>query len=156
MQWIGSTIIIYVTVCIMSMSISLTKNVCLSSDCLSYSLVVDINQKLFWGFVSTAFLFLVLIIFVGFIKANYADYNQCNRFCSERMYICLSRPGVLKDLKTMGSVSLFIFFITLLVLARQVCISLRLLWLLLFPLSCPFYSNYLHSLDCDGSVFGII
>ncbi|XP_027892115.1 adenylate cyclase type 2b isoform X3 [Xiphophorus couchianus] len=29
------------------------------------------------------------------------------------------RPGVLKDLKTMGSVSLFIFFITLLVLARQ-------------------------------------
>uniref|UniRef100_A0A671UZA0 Adenylate cyclase type 2 n=1 Tax=Sparus aurata TaxID=8175 RepID=A0A671UZA0_SPAAU len=31
----------------------------------------------------------------------------------------LNRPGVLKDLKTMGSVSLFIFFITLLVLARQ-------------------------------------
>ncbi|CAL8297074.1 unnamed protein product [Lota lota] len=31
----------------------------------------------------------------------------------------LDRPGVLKDLKTMGSVSLFIFFITLLVLARQ-------------------------------------
>uniref|UniRef100_A0A665UDV1 adenylate cyclase n=1 Tax=Echeneis naucrates TaxID=173247 RepID=A0A665UDV1_ECHNA len=29
------------------------------------------------------------------------------------------QPGVLKDLKTMGSVSLFIFFITLLVLARQ-------------------------------------
>uniref|UniRef100_A0A8D3C3M6 Adenylate cyclase type 2 n=1 Tax=Scophthalmus maximus TaxID=52904 RepID=A0A8D3C3M6_SCOMX len=28
-------------------------------------------------------------------------------------------PGVLKDLKTMGSVSLFIFFVTLLVLARQ-------------------------------------
>ncbi|XP_062302038.1 adenylate cyclase type 2b [Osmerus eperlanus] len=31
----------------------------------------------------------------------------------------VDRPGVLKDLKTMGSVSLFIFFITLLVLARQ-------------------------------------
>ncbi|KAM9434144.1 adenylate cyclase type 2b [Clarias gariepinus] len=31
----------------------------------------------------------------------------------------LKKPGVLKDLKTMGSVSLFIFFITLLVLARQ-------------------------------------
>ncbi|KAK7147839.1 hypothetical protein R3I94_010386 [Phoxinus phoxinus] len=31
----------------------------------------------------------------------------------------LERPGVLKDLKTMGSVSLFIFFVTLLVLARQ-------------------------------------
>uniref|UniRef100_A0A9J8ASL9 Adenylate cyclase type 2 n=1 Tax=Cyprinus carpio carpio TaxID=630221 RepID=A0A9J8ASL9_CYPCA len=30
-----------------------------------------------------------------------------------------TRPGVLKDLKTMGSVSLFIFFVTLLVLARQ-------------------------------------
>uniref|UniRef100_A0A8C8IBB9 Adenylate cyclase type 2 n=3 Tax=Salmoninae TaxID=504568 RepID=A0A8C8IBB9_ONCTS len=31
----------------------------------------------------------------------------------------LDRPGILKDLKTMGSVSLFVFFITLLVLARQ-------------------------------------
>uniref|UniRef100_A0AAR2LM30 Adenylate cyclase type 2 n=1 Tax=Pygocentrus nattereri TaxID=42514 RepID=A0AAR2LM30_PYGNA len=31
----------------------------------------------------------------------------------------MDRPGVLKDLKTMGSVSLFIFFVTLLVLARQ-------------------------------------
>uniref|UniRef100_A0A8C6XYS7 Adenylate cyclase type 4 n=1 Tax=Naja naja TaxID=35670 RepID=A0A8C6XYS7_NAJNA len=31
----------------------------------------------------------------------------------------LKRPGILKDLKTMGSVSLFIFFITLLVLSRQ-------------------------------------
>uniref|UniRef100_A0A672LRL9 adenylate cyclase n=1 Tax=Sinocyclocheilus grahami TaxID=75366 RepID=A0A672LRL9_SINGR len=30
-----------------------------------------------------------------------------------------TRPGVLKDLKTMGSISLFIFFVTLLVLARQ-------------------------------------
>nr|XP_060630042.1 adenylate cyclase type 2 [Anolis sagrei ordinatus] len=29
------------------------------------------------------------------------------------------RPGILKDLKTMGSVTLFIFFITLLVLSRQ-------------------------------------
>uniref|UniRef100_A0A8C6MGN0 Adenylate cyclase type 2 n=1 Tax=Nothobranchius furzeri TaxID=105023 RepID=A0A8C6MGN0_NOTFU len=38
---------------------------------------------------------------------------------SEDMCFFLSRPGVLKDLKTMGSVSLFIFFITLLVLARQ-------------------------------------
>ncbi|XP_067858021.1 adenylate cyclase type 2-like [Heptranchias perlo] len=31
----------------------------------------------------------------------------------------IERPGVLKDLKTMGSISLFIFFVTLLVLARQ-------------------------------------
>nr|XP_061838375.1 adenylate cyclase type 2-like [Nerophis lumbriciformis] len=42
----------------------------------------------------------------GFSKALYATET-------------LERPGVLKDLKTMGSVSLFIFFITLLVLARQ-------------------------------------
>lgn len=35
-------------------------------------------------------------------------------------FFCPSRPGVLKDLKSMGSISLFIFFITLLVLARQV------------------------------------
>ena len=40
---------------------------------------------------------------------------------SETLFsLCPSRPGVLKDLKTMGSISLFIFFITLLVLARQV------------------------------------
>lgn len=38
---------------------------------------------------------------------------------------CARRPGVLKDLKTMGSVSLFIFFVTLLVLARQVSFLLR-------------------------------
>lgn len=57
-------------------------------------------------------------------------------FCHLCFYLCLislkhfllflfcpSRPGLLKDLKTMGSISLFIFFITLLVLARQV--SLR-------------------------------
>ncbi|XP_037749286.2 adenylate cyclase type 2 isoform X1 [Chelonia mydas] len=31
----------------------------------------------------------------------------------------MKRPGILKDLKTMGSVSLFIFFVTLLVLGRQ-------------------------------------
>lgn len=37
-------------------------------------------------------------------------------------FLSVCRPGVLKDLKTMGSVSLFIFFITLLVLARQVSI----------------------------------
>ncbi|XP_053323590.1 adenylate cyclase type 2 [Spea bombifrons] len=33
--------------------------------------------------------------------------------------VSLERPGVLKDLKTMGSFSLFIFFVTLLVLGRQ-------------------------------------
>uniref|UniRef100_A0A8C2DJ08 adenylate cyclase n=1 Tax=Cyprinus carpio TaxID=7962 RepID=A0A8C2DJ08_CYPCA len=35
------------------------------------------------------------------------------------MALYKTQPGVLKDLKTMGSVSLFIFFVTLLVLARQ-------------------------------------
>nr|XP_025126506.1 adenylate cyclase type 2 isoform X3 [Bubalus bubalis] len=38
------------------------------------------------------------------------DYSQ----------VLFERPGIWKDLKTMGSVSLFIFFITLLVLGRQV------------------------------------
>lgn len=49
-------------------------------------------------------------------------------------YLSLSfyRPGVLKDLKTMGSVSLFIFFITLLVLARQVSSLLRLATTMLY------------------------
>uniref|UniRef100_A0A7N6C469 Adenylate cyclase type 2 n=1 Tax=Anabas testudineus TaxID=64144 RepID=A0A7N6C469_ANATE len=39
--------------------------------------------------------------------------------CIISLSLSFDRPGVLKDLKTMGSVSLFIFFITLLVLARQ-------------------------------------
>lgn len=44
-----------------------------------------------------------------------------NQYCDNCIIsLCVCRPGVLKDLKTMGSVSLFIFFITLLVLARQV------------------------------------
>ncbi|PNJ34087.1 ADCY2 isoform 7, partial [Pongo abelii] len=38
------------------------------------------------------------------------DYSQ----------VLFERPGIWKDLKTMGSVSLSIFFITLLVLGRQV------------------------------------
>lgn len=48
----------------------------------------------------------------------------CMLFCI--VFVCLSvclfsnRPGIWKDLKTMGSVSLFIFFVTLLVLGRQV------------------------------------
>lgn len=48
----------------------------------------------------------------------------CMLFCIA--FVCLSlclfsnRPGIWKDLKTMGSVSLFIFFVTLLVLGRQV------------------------------------
>lgn len=45
------------------------------------------------------------------------------------------RPGVLKDLKTMGSVSLFIFFITLLVLARQVSSFLKVVSCNFFPLN---------------------
>uniref|UniRef100_A0A8C7YQ16 Adenylate cyclase type 2 n=1 Tax=Oryzias sinensis TaxID=183150 RepID=A0A8C7YQ16_9TELE len=39
--------------------------------------------------------------------------------CVSKCLFFVFRPGVLKDLKTMGSMSLFIFFITLLVLARQ-------------------------------------
>lgn len=35
-------------------------------------------------------------------------------------FVLFNRPGIWKDLKTMGSVSLSIFFITLLVLGRQV------------------------------------
>lgn len=54
------------------------------------------------------------------------DLLQKNKWCWQVLYLSVSlslvetRPGVLKDLKTMGSVSLFIFFVTLLVLARQV------------------------------------
>lgn len=43
-------------------------------------------------------------------------------YLSVSLFLIKTRPGVLKDLKTMGSVSLFIFFVTLLVLARQVSV----------------------------------
>ncbi|XP_041040379.1 adenylate cyclase type 2-like [Carcharodon carcharias] len=49
--------------------------------------------------------------------------THCSLFdeYSKMLYttVKMERPGVLKDLKTMGVISLFIFFITLLVLARQ-------------------------------------
>uniref|UniRef100_A0A8C6SBF4 Adenylate cyclase type 2 n=1 Tax=Neogobius melanostomus TaxID=47308 RepID=A0A8C6SBF4_9GOBI len=57
-----------------------------------------------------------LISSVGFMTSKLIS-QSITSFNSE--CVCVSRPGVLKDLKTMGSVSLFIFFITLLVLARQ-------------------------------------
>ena len=45
----------------------------------------------------------------------------CLSIClSACWFVLFNRPGIWKDLKTMGSVSLSIFFITLLVLGRQV------------------------------------
>lgn len=60
------------------------------------------------------------IIILQTYAAVLDDYSMA-LYCTQP----LKRPGVLKNLKTMGSVSLFIFFITLLVLARQVRLRLE-------------------------------
>ncbi|XP_077664837.1 adenylate cyclase type 2 [Eretmochelys imbricata] len=59
---------------------------------------------------------IMLIALVGYnvilLHTHGSTLDDYNKF----LY---ARPGILKDLKTMGSVSLFIFFVTLLVLGRQ-------------------------------------
>uniref|UniRef100_A0A672ZSL7 adenylate cyclase n=1 Tax=Sphaeramia orbicularis TaxID=375764 RepID=A0A672ZSL7_9TELE len=69
----------------------------------------------------TTALILVMAVF-NMVRGN-TVVSDNPRFFSHHFSLyptgTLDRPGVLKDLKTMGSVSLFIFFITLLVLARQ-------------------------------------
>lgn len=69
--------------------------------------------------------------------------------CIISLSLSFDRPGVLKDLKTMGSVSLFIFFITLLVLARQVSRILKLATTMLNMIYSIHYCSYsLHFLTC--------
>ncbi|KAG5856812.1 adenylate cyclase type 2 isoform X2 [Anguilla rostrata] len=64
---------------------------------------------------------IMLVAVVGYnaiiLQTHAALLDEYSKFLYKTE--ALERPGVLKDLKTMGSVSLFIFFITLLVLARQ-------------------------------------
>uniref|UniRef100_A0A8C5EBD8 Adenylate cyclase type 2 n=1 Tax=Gouania willdenowi TaxID=441366 RepID=A0A8C5EBD8_GOUWI len=59
----------------------------------------------------------VVVYNVIILQTHASLLDDYSRFLYETE--SLDRPGVLKDLKTMGSISLFIFFITLLVLARQ-------------------------------------
>ncbi|KAK4826995.1 hypothetical protein QYF61_013095 [Mycteria americana] len=64
---------------------------------------------------------IMLIALVGYNVILLHTHGPMLDDYSKFMYAMapLRRPGILKDLKTMGSISLFIFFITLLVLGRQ-------------------------------------
>ncbi|KAJ7419743.1 hypothetical protein WISP_52376 [Willisornis vidua] len=64
---------------------------------------------------------IMLIALVGYNVILLHTHGPMLDDYSKFMYTMapLRRPGILKDLKTMGSISLFIFFITLLVLGRQ-------------------------------------
>uniref|UniRef100_A0A670K789 adenylate cyclase n=1 Tax=Podarcis muralis TaxID=64176 RepID=A0A670K789_PODMU len=77
---------------------------------ISCSVFLRINHEL-----KMAIMLLALVAYNVILLHTHAFLFSCQFY----LRICFHRPGILKDLKTMGSVSLFIFFITLLVLSRQ-------------------------------------
>ncbi|CAI5663161.1 adenylate cyclase type 2 isoform X5 [Oreochromis niloticus] len=80
---------------------------------ISCSVFLRINYELKMIIMLTA----VVVYNVIILQTHASLLDEYSRFLYETE--SLDRPGVLKDLKSMGSISLFIFFITLLVLARQ-------------------------------------
>ncbi|XP_021322527.1 adenylate cyclase type 2 isoform X2 [Danio rerio] len=80
---------------------------------ISCSVFLRINYELKMLIMLTA----VVLYSVIILQTHASLLDEYSKFLYKTEVI--ERPGVLKDLKTMGSVSLFIFFITLLVLARQ-------------------------------------
>ncbi|XP_013858877.1 adenylate cyclase type 2 isoform X3 [Austrofundulus limnaeus] len=80
---------------------------------ISCSVFLRINYELKMVIMLTA----VVIYNIIILQTHSSLLDEYSRFLYQTE--SLDRPGVLKDLKTMGSISLFIFFITLLVLARQ-------------------------------------
>ncbi|XP_030859316.3 adenylate cyclase type 2 isoform X2 [Gorilla gorilla gorilla] len=61
----------------------------------------------------------MLIMMVALVGYNTILLHTHARVLGDYSQVLFERPGIWKDLKTMGSVSLSIFFITLLVLGRQ-------------------------------------
>ncbi|ELK31260.1 Adenylate cyclase type 2 [Myotis davidii] len=61
----------------------------------------------------------MLIMLVALVGYNIIFLHTHAHVLDDYSQVLFERPGIWKDLKTMGSVSLFIFFITLLVLGRQ-------------------------------------
>ncbi|XP_061675568.1 adenylate cyclase type 2 isoform X2 [Syngnathoides biaculeatus] len=80
---------------------------------ISCSVFLRINYELKMITMLTA----VVVYNVIILQTHASLLDEYSRFLYKSE--SLDRPGVLKDLKTMGSISLFIFFVTLLVLARQ-------------------------------------
>ncbi|XP_067467561.1 adenylate cyclase type 2b isoform X3 [Thunnus thynnus] len=80
----------------------------------SCSVFLRINYEL-----KMVVMLVAVVIYNIIILQTRLDGFSTAPYVNKTLESSLSRPGVLKDLKTMGSVSLFIFFITLLVLARQ-------------------------------------
>ncbi|XP_037385514.1 adenylate cyclase type 2 isoform X3 [Talpa occidentalis] len=62
----------------------------------------------------------MLIMMVALVAYNTILLHTHAGLLDGYSQVLFTRPGIWKDLKTMGSVSLFIFFVTLLVLGRQV------------------------------------
>nr|KAF6365731.1 adenylate cyclase 2 [Pipistrellus kuhlii] len=61
----------------------------------------------------------MLIMLAALVGFNIIFLHTHAHILDDYSQVLFERPGIWKDLKTMGSVSLFIFFITLLVLGRQ-------------------------------------
>ncbi|XP_059272842.1 adenylate cyclase type 2 [Mustela nigripes] len=61
----------------------------------------------------------MLIMMVALVAYNIILLHTHAHVLDDYSQVLFERPGIWKDLKTMGSVSLFIFFVTLLVLGRQ-------------------------------------
>ncbi|XP_051825791.1 adenylate cyclase type 2 isoform X2 [Antechinus flavipes] len=61
----------------------------------------------------------MIIMLIALVGYNIILLHTHAPILDEYSKLLIGRPGIWKDLKTMGSVSLFIFFITLLVLGRQ-------------------------------------
>ncbi|XP_047585416.1 adenylate cyclase type 2 [Lutra lutra] len=61
----------------------------------------------------------MLIMMVALVAYNTILLHTHAHVLDDYSQVLFERPGIWKDLKTMGSVSLFIFFVTLLVLGRQ-------------------------------------
>ncbi|TKS81803.1 Adenylate cyclase type 2 [Collichthys lucidus] len=80
---------------------------------ISCSVFLRINYELKMIIMLTA----VVVYNIIILQTHGSLLDEYSRFLYKTE--SLDRPGVLKDLKSMGSISLFIFFITLLVLARQ-------------------------------------
>uniref|UniRef100_A0A8D1JBY2 adenylate cyclase n=1 Tax=Sus scrofa TaxID=9823 RepID=A0A8D1JBY2_PIG len=61
----------------------------------------------------------MLIMMAALVGYNTIFLHTHAHLLDDYSQVLFERPGIWKDLKTMGSVSLFIFFVTLLVLGRQ-------------------------------------